>query len=239
MPASDPTPSAFTDALEIFYAPSEVFERRKLESAFGLPLIILVIGVGLLFFASRGAMDPIFDAEFKRGWAMAIKQNPQLTADMETNARETSRKFVPVFVIGYAFFAPFFLGFFLWLAGKLVGARQELAAACMVGTFALYPRILEGIINAFQALLLPEESLVGRYSVTLGLGRFFNPDTANPLLLALVGRIDLITIWVTVLLAIGLSITGKISRGHAALAAALVWLIGAVFPVIGAIRAMG
>ena len=74
--------------------------------------------------------------------------------------------------------------------------------------------------------------------MTLGLGRFFNPDTANPLLLALIGRIDVITIWVTVLLAVGLSITGKISRGQAALAAALVWLIGAVFPVIGAIRAM-
>ncbi|HSR92753.1 MAG TPA: YIP1 family protein, partial [Gemmatimonadales bacterium] len=145
----------------------------------------------------------------------------------------------PVFVIGYSFFAPFFIGFFLWLSGKLVGAKQELAAACMVATFALYPRILEGIVNALQALLLPEESLVGRYSVTLGLGRFFNPDTANPLLLALIGRIDVFTIWVTVLLAIGLSITGKIPRSQAALAAAIVWLIGALLPVLGAMRAMG
>jgi len=238
MPSADETPSAFTDALEIFYAPSEVFQRRKLEPAFGLPLIILVLGIGILFFASRGAMDPIFDAEFKRGFATAMKQNPQLTSEMEAQAQETSRKFVPIFVIGYSFFAPFLVGFFLWLAGKLVGAKQELAAACMVATFALYPRILEGIVNALQALLLPEESLVGRYSVTLGLGRFFNPDTANPLLLALIGRIDVFTIWVTVLLAIGLSITGKIPRTQAALAAALVWLIGALLPVLGAIRAM-
>ncbi len=140
MPSADETPSAFTDALEIFYAPSEVFERRKVEPAFGLPLIILALAIGILFFASRSAMDPIFDAEFKRGFAAAMKQNPQLTSEMEAQAQETSRKFVPVFVIGYSFFAPFFIGFFLWLAGKLVGAKQELAAACMVATFALYPR---------------------------------------------------------------------------------------------------
>ena len=127
----------------------------------------------------------------------------------------------------------------MWIAGKLVGAKQELAAACMVATFALYPRIPEAIVNALQALLLPEESLLGRYSVTLGLGRFLNPDTANPVLLALVGRIDVFTIWMTVLLAIGLSITGKIPRSQAALAAALVWLLGALPAVLGAVRAMG
>jgi len=87
MPSADETPSAFTDALEIFYAPSEVFQRRKLEPAFGLPLIILVLGIGILFFASRGAMDPIFDAEFKRGFATAMKQNPQLTSEMEAQAQ--------------------------------------------------------------------------------------------------------------------------------------------------------
>ena len=82
MASADTTPSALTDALEIFYAPSDVFERRKLEPSFGLPLIILVLAIGILFFVSRGAMDPIFEAEFKRGIAQAMKQNPQLTPEM-------------------------------------------------------------------------------------------------------------------------------------------------------------
>jgi hypothetical protein len=239
MPFADTTPSAFTDALEIFYAPSDVFERRKLEPSFGLPLIILVLAIGSLFFVSRGAMDPIFEAEFKRGIAQAMKQNPQLTPEMAEKFKETSKKFTPLIVIGYAFFGPLLAGVALWLAGKVVGAKQELAAACMVATFAFYPRIPEGIVNALQALLLPEESLVGRYSVSLGIGRFLNPDTTSPLLLALVGRIDVFTIWMTVILAIGLSVTGKIPRSQAALAAALVWLIGALPAVLGALRAMG
>jgi hypothetical protein len=45
------------------------------------------------------------------------------------------------------------------------------------------------------------------------------------------------TIWVTVLLAIGLSVTGKIPRRRAAIAAGLVWLLGAVPLVLSALRA--
>jgi hypothetical protein len=42
------------------------------------------------------------------------------------------------------------------------------------------------------------------------------------------GRLDLITIWVTVLLAVGLRVTGKVSKGRAAIFGILMWLIGAL-----------
>jgi len=51
-----------------------------------------------------------------------------------------------------------------------------------------------------------------------------------------VGRIDVFTIWVTVLVAIGLAVTGKISRGKAAIAAAIVWLVGALPTLASALR---
>jgi hypothetical protein len=230
--------STLTDCLEIFYAPSAVFERRKAAPAFGVPLLILVVALLVLFFAFRGAMDPIFDAEFKRGFAAAMKKNPQITQDMAAQAAAVARKFTGVIVGGYFLFGPLLVGFVLWMVGKFVGAKEELGAACMVATFAFFPRIIEGIINPLQALLLPDESLTGRYSVSLGLGRFFNPDTANPLLLAVAGRVDLFTIWITILLAIGLSVTGKVSRSQAALAAAIVWVIGALPALWGAYRQM-
>jgi hypothetical protein len=57
--------------------------------------------------------------------------------------------------------------------------------------------------------------------------------------LALLGRIDVFTIWVTILLAIGLSVTGKIPRSRAAIAAAVVWLVGALPSLLQALRASG
>jgi hypothetical protein len=55
-------------------------------------------------------------------------------------------------------------------------------------------------------------------------------------LLAVLGRVDVFTIWVTVLLAIGLAVTGKIPRARAAMAGVLMWIIGALPPLMGALR---
>jgi hypothetical protein len=70
----------------------------------------------------------------------------------------------------------------------------------------------------------------------LGPARFIDPDL-HPVLIALLGRVDLITLWCTALLALGLSITGKISVQKAAIAAGLVWLLASLFQLWGPIRA--
>jgi ABC-type transport system involved in cytochrome c biogenesis permease component len=55
-------------------------------------------------------------------------------------------------------------------------------------------------------------------------------------LVVLLGRVDVFTIWVTVLLAIGLSVTGRIPRSRAAIAAVIVWICGALPQLLGAMR---
>ena len=81
------------------------------------------------------------------------------------------------------------------------------------------------IINALQGLLLSPESITGRYSVQIGPARFLDAST-NPFVLTLLGGLDLFTIWVTVLLAIGLSVVARVPRSQAAIAAVAVWLVG-------------
>jgi hypothetical protein len=49
--------------------------------------------------------------------------------------------------------------------------------------------------------------------------------------------VDVFTIWVTVLLAIGLHVVARIPKQQAAIAAAITWLVGAVPGIIGALRA--
>jgi hypothetical protein len=79
-------------------------------------------------------------------------------------------------------------------------------------------------------------SLNGQYRVSLSAARFLDPDVASPVLVGLLSRIDLFTIWVTVLIAIGLAVTGKISRAKAAIAAAVIWLLGALPAFATALR---
>ncbi|MDB4872113.1 MAG: Yip1 protein, partial [Gemmatimonadales bacterium] len=66
--------------------------------------------------------------------------------------------------------------------------------------------------------------------------RFMDPDQASPVLLALLSRVDPFVIWITVLLAIGLHVVGEIPKQQAYISAAIVWVVGALPAVFGALR---
>lgn len=234
-PAAAPT-SRWEDFVDIFYAPSQVYARRA-ASGFGLPMLVVTVLLAVLAFANAGVMQPIMDAEFSRATAAAMAKNPQLTPEMmargrsmgEAVARYGALVFVPVGI--------FLTGLALWLTGKLFGAAESFTAAVMVASYAFLPRVVEGVLAGLQGLLLDPSQLTGRYKLSLGVGRLLDPDTASPLMLALLGRVDVFTIWVTVLLAIGLAVTGRITRGQAAIAGVIVWVLGALPAVLGALRA--
>ena len=219
--------SRWEDFMDIFYAPASVFARRA-SSGFGIPMLVVTLLVGLIFVANMGVMQPVMDAEFARSTAAAMKKNPQVTAEQMAQLRAIGEKFGAVFAFVGMPVAIFCVGIMLWIAGKFVDAKQTLAAALMVASYAYLPRVIEGIVTGVQGLLMDPAAMTGRLSVTLGVGRFLDPDVASPLLLAIVGRLDVFTIWVTVLLAIGLSVTGNISRQKAAIAAVVVWMFGAL-----------
>lgn len=230
--ASQPKASRWEDFIDIFYTPSSVFARRA-DSGFLLPMVVVTILTGVLYIMNSGVWSYVMDAEMTRALA---KQSQQLTADQlqkvrgfsETMAKVGSFVFVPIGI--------FLTGLMLWVCGKFVEAKQTLRQATMVAAFAFMPRIIEALVVAVQGLLLDPSTFNGRWRVTLGIGRFLDPDTSSPVLLALVGRLDVFTIWVTVLLAIGLAVTGKIPRSRAALAAAIVWVLGAVPLLLQAAR---
>jgi hypothetical protein len=235
LPPTAKPASRWEDFIDIFYTPSEVFARRA-SSGFGIPMLVVTLLVGAIFLANSGVLQPIMDAEFARSTAAMMKKNPNLTPEMLQRGRAIGETFAK---IGAFIFMPvgiFLTGLVLWLAGKLVDAKETLAAAIMVAAYSFFPRVLESVLTGVQGLILDPASLNGRYRVSLGVGRFLDPDTTSPMLLALLGRVDVFTIWVTVLLAIGLSVTGKISRRQAAIAAVIVWVIGALPGVLGAAR---
>jgi len=234
-PAPAKPASRWEDFIDIFYAPSSVYERRR-NSGFGIPMLVVTVLIGVIFIANSGVMQPIMDAEFARGAAAAMKKNPQLTPEMMEKGRAIGETFAK---IGAFIFVPigiFLTGLALWIVGKFFDAKQTLAAAIMVASYAYLPRVLESILNGVQGLLMDPAKLDGRYRLSLGVGRFLDPNSASPVLLALVGRIDVFTIWVTVLLAIGLAVTGRIPRSKAAVAAVLVWILGALPALLGAAR---
>ena len=233
LPPNPEKASLLDDFMDIFYAPSKVFARRA-HSGFWIPLLIVTVLLGVIFIANRDLIEPIMEAEMARG--MARGSGPQLTEEQMA----ASRRFMGTFATVGAFIATpvtlLGLGVVIWLVGKFLDSKQTLNAAIVVATFAYVPRVIEGVVNRIQGLMIDPNTLDSRYDLSLGVGRFFDADTTSPMLLGLIGRIDVFTIWVTILIAIGLAVTGKISRGSAAIAAIVVWFIGALPTLAGALN---
>lgn len=236
-PVAAPHAAIWEDFIDIFYAPSSVFRRREKGSVF-IPLGVITILCGVLFYLNSGALQPMFDAEFDRGMATAMRQNPNIPPEAVERMRGFAMRlqqvgmfiFLPIAILG--------VGVATWLAGKLVDAKQTFRAALVVGAYAYAPRIIDGVLHGLQGLFLDPSEIDGRFRLSLGVGRFLDPDTVSPLLLAIVGRVDLITLWITLLVAIGVCVTGRIPLRRAAIAAAIVWLVGGLPLIVPALRAM-
>lgn len=214
------------DFIDIFYNPSAVFARRA-NSGFGLPMLIVTLLIGGIMLVTFNALQPVMDAEFARVIAKASQApnwKPEMAETMRTVGGVTAK-------IGGFIGTPiaiFITGLVLWMVGKFFDAKQTLNAALVVTAYSFVPRVLAAVLTVVQALVLNPDGLNGMNRLGFGPARFLDPDVASPAMVALASRLDLFTIWCTVLLAIGLSVTGKIPRSKAAIAAALVWLLGAL-----------
>lgn len=234
----NPAPSnvgLWEDFVDIFYAPSSVFARRS-DGKFGMALLFLVVVGTVLVFLTKNAIQPMMDAEFARRSVEMLRKNPNMTSEQLASGQKFFAMFAPIFfAIGLALTA-IGTGVVLWLVGKLFDAKESLTAAMMIATYAEVPRIVQILTNAAQGLFMSPESLNSMNAVSFSLARFIDPDHGSAVVIALASRVDLFTIWVTVLLAIGLQVVGKVSKQQATIAAAITWVVGALPAVFGALR---
>ena len=237
-PLATPAPaektSLWEDFIDIIFSPASVFRRRERGSWFA-PMIVLTVAVAVIAIASRGVLQPVFDAEFEKA-AEQMRQNPQITEDMIERMHGMMQLTAMIGTVVVFPITIFVVGFMTWLIGKLVDSRQELHAAMVVATYSMTPRLIQTILNAIQGLVLKPEQLNGITKLSFSPARFTDPAKTSPVVLQLLNRFDLFTIWVTVLLATGLYVTGRVSKQRAAIAGVLFWLVGSIPAIIGGLR---
>jgi len=230
-----PTASLWEDFIDIFTSPAAVFRRRE-HSGFGLQLLLLTVIFGILVMGTKSLLLLAIDADIARQGAKMLHSHPEMTAEQIQKSRAMGEMIGPIAVIILLPLMAVLTGLTLWLVGKIFDSRQTPSQGMMVATYAFFPKLLASIATAIIAFLSNPDRLNGVARVTMGLGALFDPDKTSPVLLALLVRVDVFTIWETVLLAIGLQITGKVSKSNSYLAAALVWCSGALPGVLGALR---
>jgi len=226
-PTTPAKSSIVDDFVDIWTNPAAVFQRR-MDGKWVPAMLVLVVLSAVIFFTTWGATEPIFQAETARGMAA----RGQATPEQIQAAQNMGPIFAGAFVLIGTPLLLFLLGVGIWIATRIVGGTLSYAQSLSIACFAFFPRLAEGISNAVQALLMDESALTGRHAVSLGLGRFLNPDTVAPALMALAIRVDLFTLWVTVLVMVGIAVMAKCSRELAVMAGVIVWLLGALPTVL-------
>jgi hypothetical protein len=219
------------DFIDMFYAPSSVFRRRENQSPW--PVILIISALLLIIsFATYNAMSGAFETEIRR----QLAKNPQMTQDLVAKAVKfaswTTRLgglFYPIVIAIAAFFA--------WLIGKLVGSKLSYEVGLVIVAYASLVDVLKAIVTGAQALMMDSANLTSIYNLATGPARFVDPTTASPITLAVLSRLDVFTIWYTVLLGIGMHVSGKVSKQNATIFAVIYWLLPSAFGVLAAMRA--
>jgi hypothetical protein len=226
--------SIFEDIVEIFASPAQVFARRK-GRGFWLALLIYAVITAALVIGTRPLMQPVFDALWPQMLAQIQAKNANITPEQLTAIRHSQPIIFMVSIIVISPITVLVVGLLLWIVGKLFDAEQSLGNSMMVATFASFPRILAWVAGALILLVMDPAKVTSQWSATPSLAHFVN-GAQQPVVAALLARVDIFTIWTTVLLAIGLSVTGNISRKKAAYAALIVWIIGALPSIYQALQ---
>ncbi|MFI5228028.1 MAG: YIP1 family protein [Gemmatimonadales bacterium] len=223
-------PSFWEDLIDIFISPVAVYRRRQYKSAWP-PMLFVAIAIGVITYFTFNAMMPLIDGDIQRAMTQQMAKNPQLTQEMVDRMRSSSENIGRYTIGPIILISMTVLGLVGWLVGKLLGSKQTVSGAMVMAGWAYMPRVLGAVIGAVQALVLDVNSLTTVQALSLSPARFLDPDKASPLLYQMMTRLDLMTIWVTILLGIGMYVTGRLSKERAAVFGVSMWILGSLWPL--------
>jgi hypothetical protein len=227
--APAPEPAAWwEDFIDILYAPSRVFERRRDASPW-IPLLVVSALFWVINAFTYPALRPAYDAEFQRRAGAMIAQNPQMTPEIASTmatAAELSIRLGGGLLEAVSILA---IGTLVWLLAMLFSAGVRWGTAVLIVAFASITDVVAALITGMQGLVANPVTLTSLNQLMVGPSRFLDPETTSPYLMTLLSRLNVFTLWFTALLAIGLQAAGRVPRGKAILMALTWWVLALLY----------
>jgi len=236
VPARSPKGSVLEDVMEVLWAPAKVFDRSR-EKGVGMYILVLTVITLVIVLATKGLIQPYIDANFDlQMQQMAAKGTP-----MPAGAATAARTFgAYAFIAGSVLLIPIgavLTGLLIWLGGRVVSARFAYGQAALIATLASVPRVLSIVATAVQGALADPQAIRSFSDASLGAARFVDPVTTSPALLTLLSNIDVFNIWQLLIMAVGISVIGRVERSAGFVGAIVAWGIGVALSVVPALLA--
>lgn len=221
------------DLLEVFTAPSNVFERRR-GSGYGKYLMVLIVLALTIGLATMGLTEVFWDAQFQ----LTVQQAAEKGQPMPPEAMDMGRTFLKWGgVLGSAVMLPIVVwigALFVMLGAKVAGGSLSYTQSALVVTLASFPRLLAPIIMAVLGLVVNPESIRGVSDGALGAARFFDPLTTSPVVLGVMTNFELTSLWSIAIMAIGISVMARVTRSAGWVGAGVVFACSLALTIIPA-----
>jgi hypothetical protein len=203
-PNSTAAMSPFARIVGVLFSPGKTFAVIVRKPSWILPVVLLTVLGGIVAFGINQKVN------WREYVAQQIEKNPKaanLSAEQKSQQIEGGAKFAPIAT--YVFGVPFPLILVLIVAGimllsynLLAGANVNYSTALAITAHAYVPILVANLVFLLVLFLKEPGTLDLDNPLATNLGAFLPEDSAK-WLMALAKNIDIFTIWVLFLLAIG------------------------------------
>jgi len=231
----------FSRIFGVFFEPKKTFEDIAGRPNFLVPMLITILSGMALIYAFNTHVG--WEAYLHRLLDNNVRMQ-QLTAEQRQQAFDLQLKILPIGSYLGAIIAPAFIwliggGIALGIIRGLLGAPIRFAQVFSVMAYAWLPRVIYSALSIVVMYLKPPDQFDLQNAFASNPGAFMDPEKSSKFLYTLASSLDVFTIWVMLLTAVGLKAAGgkRLSFGGALFAVVLPW---AVFTLIrGALAAAG
>lgn len=225
----------------VFIEPGRVFEdqRRKARFVIGGILVLVVITIFQIMFIEKYGLDKIARARIESSKRTADMTNEQKDKVIEQQAGPIA-KYITYAATPVVIVLVFLLGGLIyWLGANAMGGTAKFTGGLAVWIYSSLPPALVFTVSNIIVMFFKDPDTIDLATAQRGLVKanlgFFIDEKTMPLLGALLGSIDLFSIWGWTLAAIGLQRVAKISSGAAWAVVLIVGLLGVAVKVAGAV----
>jgi hypothetical protein len=227
-PAATGSDNSFSRIFGAIFSPKPTFASIVQRPTWIIPVVLgCLLFIAVIFvFTQRGGWPGFFQKQMADN-----SRVQQMTPEQRENMMEKQVKYAPIF--GYfegvvipplaaLITAAVLLGIF-----NLTGSTQTtFKVSLAIVAFAWSPWLIHGLLSIL-ILFLKDPSTVDLQNIVASNPGAFLPDNSPKWLVALLGSIDIFSIWTLFLLAIGFSATNpkKLAVGKAFALAAIGWLV--------------
>lgn len=215
--------------LGVLLSPAETFRSIEARPTWVAPLLVLLLLGGAVGVIVQRKADPeeMVHAQLEK---FKVDVPAEKVDKMVEDARnQTVAKKVALTGLGlafqaglYAFIAAIFLGLL-----RLFASEVDYLRSLSVTLHAYMPQGVAALLNI--PLMLGRETVTfdeaTKGGVLVSSLAALAPEDASPMLVSLLGNVDLFSIWTAVLLALGFRVVGKVSTAVSTGIVVLLWLI--------------